>query len=243
MGGVVNGPRALDLEISKTRQMAALEAAGIATPKTVLVAGKDMLIDAAHQHFAGNSLILKPNRGGKGLGVRLFHTGEALSAYLDSADYEKPVDGIHLLQQYVRASVPLITRAEFIGGRFLYAVEVDTSQGFELCPADSCAVDDAFCPAGEEGDGAPRAMFTIIADIDPALKRLYEGFLAANDIEVAGIEFIRDEGGTVYTYDVNTNTNYNPEAEARAGRSAMTALARFLGAELARISGRRDAAE
>ena len=197
-------------------------------------------------------MILKPNRGGKGLGVRLFHTAEALAAYLDSADYEPPVDGLHLLQQYVRAPIigpsgPLITRAEFIGGRFLYAVEVDTSEGFELCPADACAIEDAFCPVGPEGDGPPRAKFTIIDDIDPVsapgLKRRYEAFLAANDIEIAGIEFIRDAVGTLYTYDVNTNTNYNPEAEARAGRSAMTALARFLGAELAQVSQRRAAAE
>jgi hypothetical protein len=234
---IVNGPRALDLEISKTRQYAALEAAGIATPKTVLVAGKDMLIDAAHQHFSGNSLILKPNRGGKGLGVRLFHTEAAFAAYVEGADYEPPVDGLHLLQQYVRAPVPLVTRAEFIGGRFLYAVEVDTSEGFELCPADQCAIEDAFCPAGED----PRAKFTIVDDIESGLKQRYESFLAANDIEVAGIEFIRDAAGTVYTYDVNTNTNYNPEAEARAGRSAMTALARFLGAELAGVSQRAAA--
>ena len=241
---IVNGPRALDLEISKIRQMAALEAAGIATPKTVLVAGKDILIDAAHQHFHGNSLILKPNRGGKGLGVRLFHTAAALAAYAEGADYEPPVDGLHLLQQYVQSPVvgpngPLITRAEFIGGRFFYAVEVDTSEGFELCPADQCAIEDACCPAGEE----PRAKFTIIDDIEPRLKQRYEAFLAANDIEVAGIEFIRDAAGTLYTYDVNTNTNYNPEAEARAGRSAMTALARFLGAELARVPENRAAAE
>jgi len=241
---IVNGPRALDLEISKTRQYAALEAAGIRTPRTVLVAGEDQLVDAAHQYFAGDSLILKPNRGGKGLGVRLFHTTEALTAYVEGAEYEPPVDGLHLLQQYVRTPAtgpngPLITRAEFIGGRFLYAVEVDTSEGFELCPADQCAIDDAFCPVGE----APRAKFTIIADIDPGLKERYEAFLAANGIEVAGIEFIRDAAGTVYTYDVNTNTNYNPEAEARAGRSAMTALARFLGAELAALPGHQAAAE
>jgi len=251
---IVNGPRALDLEISKARQYAALEAAGIATPKTVLVAGRDHLVAAAQQHFGlgswGGSVILKPNRGGKGLGVRLFHTAKALAAYLDSADDEMPIDGLHLLQQYVRAPVPVITRAEFIDGHFLYAVEVDTSEGFELCPADACAIDDAFCPAGPEGPGverSPRAKFTIIDDIDPVsapgLKQRYETFLAANGIEVAGIEFIRDAAGTVYTYDVNTNTNYNPDAEARAGRSAMTVLARFLGAELAGVSQRQDAAE
>jgi hypothetical protein len=240
---IVNGPAALDLEISKTRQYAALETAGIATPKTVLVAGGEMLVDAAREHFGlglgGVPVILKPNRGGKGLGVRLFHTAEALASYVAGADYEPPVDGLHLLQQYVRAPAPLITRAEFIGGRFFYAVEVDTSEGFELCPADQCAIEDAFCPAGEE----PRAKFTIVADIDPGLKRRYESFLAANDIEIAGIEFIRDQDGTVYTYDVNTNTNYNPDAESRAGRSAMTALAGFLGTELATVSQQRAAAE
>jgi hypothetical protein len=109
------------------------------------------------------------------------------------------------------------------------AVEVDTSDGFELCPADACAVGDAFCPAGDE----PRTKFTIIDYIDPALRQSYEAFLAANAIGVAGIEFISDADGTVYTYDVNTNTNYNPAAEARAGRSGMAELARYLGSELA----------
>ena len=244
---VVNGPRALDLEISKARQYAALEAAGIRTPRTVLVAGKHRLVAAAREHFdlavGGDPVILKPNRGGKGLGVRLFHTPEALADYVQGPEYEPPVDGIQLLQQYVRAPAPLITRAEFVGGRFLYAVEVDTSDGFELCPADQCAVGDAFCPVGPEELDTPRAKFTIVDDIEAGLKRRYETFLAANGIEVAGIEFISDAAGTLYTYDVNTNTNYNPDAEARAGRSAMTALARFLGAELARIQGRAQAAE
>jgi hypothetical protein len=229
---IVNGPRALDLEISKVRQYAALGAAGIRTPRTVLVAGKDELLPAAARHFAGGPVILKPNRGGKGLGVRLFQIPAALAEYVRGPDYEPPVDGLHLLQEYIRAAAPFITRAEFVGGRFLYAVEVDTSGGFELCPADRCAVGDAFCPTGE----APRAKFTIVHDIDAVLKARYEAFLAQNGIEVAGIEFIRDAAGTAYTYDVNTNTNYNPDAEARAGRSAMCALARFLGGELERLS-------
>ncbi|HEX5320069.1 MAG TPA: alpha-L-glutamate ligase [Stellaceae bacterium] len=222
---IVNGPRALDMEISKARQYAALEAAGIRTPRTVLVAGEDRLVAAADRHFPGSPVILKPNRGGKGLGVRLFHTTEALGEYLAGPDYEAPADGIHLLQQYIRSPDALITRAEFVGGKFLYAVEVDTSEGFELCPADACQVGDAFCPVGEE----PRDKFTIVGGIDPARQARYEAFLAKNGIEVAGIEFIRDEDGGVYTYDVNTNTNYNPDAEAKAGRSAMRELARFLG--------------
>lgn len=236
---VINGSRALDLEISKARQYAALEAAGIRTPDTVLVAGKELLVAAARERFAAGAFILKPNRGGKGLGVRLFYTVEALSSYTEGLDYEPPVDGLHLLQEYIRARVPLITRAEFVGGRFLYAVEVDTSDGFELCPADACAIGDAACPASE----APRAKFTVVDDIDAGLKRRYEAFLAANGIDVAGIEFVTDSAGAVFTYDVNTNTNYNRDAEARAGRSAMNALASYLGAELKRVSRGSDAAD
>jgi hypothetical protein len=234
---VVNGPGALDLEISKARQYAALERYGIATPCTVLVAGRDHVCAAALRHFVGQPVILKPNRGGKGLGVQLFLSSDSLAAYLTSDAYEAPVDGLHLLQEYVRAPRPNITRAEFVGGRFLYAVEVDTSDGFELCPADVCAIGDANCPVGE----APqREKFTIIDGIPDPLRVRLERFLTATGVEVAGIEFIVDTEGRTLVYDVNTNTNYNPDAEARAGRtdtarSGPGAIAEFLGRELQRL--------
>ncbi len=234
---VVNGPGALDLEISKARQYAALEGHGIATPRTVLISGRERLVPAALRHFAGQPVILKPNRGGKGLGVQLFASSESLAAYVAGDTYEAPVDGLHLLQEYVRAARPFITRIEFVGGRFLYAVEVDTSDGFELCPADACAIGDANCPVGE----APRGeKFTILDGIPDALRVRLEHFLAATGVEVAGIEFITDIEGRTLVYDVNTNTNYNPDAEVRAGRTGTArsgpgAIAEFLGAELRRM--------
>jgi hypothetical protein len=233
---VVNGPGALDLEISKARQYAALESHGIATPRTVLVAGRDRVVAAAQRHFPGQPVILKPNRGGKGLGVQLFLSSDGLAAYTASDAYEPPVDGLQLLQEYVRAPHPFITRAEFVGGRFLYAVEVDTSEGFELCPADVCAVGDANCPVGE----APRDKFTIVDGIPDTLRVRLERFLLASGVEVAGIEFITDTEGRTLVYDVNTNTNYNPDAEARSGRTGTArsgpgAIAEFLSGELSRL--------
>src|SRR5262249_1947979 len=107
---VVNGPGALDLEISKVRQYAGLESHGIATPRTVLVAGRTQISAAATQYFGNQPVILKPNRGGKGLGVQLFSSSDDLAAYVNSDRYEPPVDGLYLLQEYIRAPCPVITR-------------------------------------------------------------------------------------------------------------------------------------
>lgn len=224
---VVNNSRAVQLEVNKAAQYAALNSFGIRTPRTIAVAGRACVPEAVSA-FAPGPVILKPNRGGKGHGVHLFDTVDALRSHVASDAYEEPVDGVVLLQEYVRAPEPFITRVEFIGGRFHYAVRVDTSDGFDLCPADACRQGDAACPVGEET--AP--LFTIHDDVNPSLVKSYQEFLAANGIEVAGVEFIVDETGRIYTYDVNTNTNYNADAEAQANRSGMGELARFLGAEL-----------
>jgi len=229
---VVNDSRALRLEISKVAQYEALAAHGLRTPDTLAVVGHERIADAAGA--LGYPLILKHNRGGKGLGVRLFLGPEALAEHLASADFEEPIDGITLVQRYVEAPAPFITRLEFVGGRFLYAVRVDTSEGFELCPADACSVEaaaigDAACPAV-----APAHKFEIVPDYAnpdiPALER----FLAANGVGNAGVEVIEDGNGARFVYDVNTNTNYNPEAEARAGLFGMRAIARHLDGLLAR---------
>ena len=229
---VVNGSRALQLEINKIAQYAALASFGIRTPRTLAAVGTDAIVEAARA--MKGSFITKHNRAGKGLGVRLFHDAQALENYVRSPVFENSVDGVTLVQEYIRAPQPFITRVEFIGGKFLYAVRVDTTLGFELCPADVCEVGDAMCPVGEQPSAqAPR--FEIVQGFRSPLIERYQRFLAANDIEVAGVEFIVDAQGEAYTYDVNTNTNYNSAAEDRAGIHGMDSVAAFLGAELAKL--------
>ena len=232
---VINDTRALRLEISKVAQYTALSNYGIRTPRTIAAVGRERILEAARK--MPGSFITKHNRAGKGLGVRLFHDVAALEGYVASAEFEDSVDGITLIQEYIRGPEPFITRVEFVGGRFLYAVRVDTSLGFELCPADVCQVGDTFCPVGEAPTpAAPR--FRILPDFRHPIVERYQRFLADHGTGVAGIEFIEDAAGELYTYDVNTNTNYNPEAEAAAGKSGMRAIAGYLGEELGRLERR-----
>lgn len=229
---VFNGTSALRLEVSKVAQYLALAGHGIRTPRTVAAVGKEQLLKAASA-FEGKSFITKHNRAGKGLGVQLFHSLQGLESYVHGPDFDAPVDGITLIQEYIKAPEPFITRCEFVGGKFVYAVQVDTSEGFELCPADACQIGDLFCPVGEEVPAKPK--FQIVQGFQDPIIEKYEGFLAANGIQVAGIEFIRNQDGEIFTYDINTNTNYNSDAEAAAGIYGMLEVAKFLGRELANI--------
>ncbi len=231
---IVNNGRALQLEVSKIAQYAALAGYGVHTPRTAAAVGRRQVVDAARK-FSG-SFITKHNRAGRGLGVRLFHHIDALERYVGSDAFEDSIDGITLVQEYIRAPEPTITRVEFVGGKFLYAVRVDTTLGFELCPADACQVGDAFCPVGETAPSPAAPRFRIVRDFRHPIIERYRRFIADNGIGIAGIEFIVDATGELYTYDVNTNTNYNSAAETEAGIFGMRAIARFLGGELKKIA-------
>ncbi|PLR97640.1 ATP-grasp domain-containing protein [Bacillus sp. T33-2] len=226
---VFNGSRPLELEISKVKQYLELNKHGVKTPQTIAAVGTAQILDAARE-FDGKPFITKHNRAGKGLGVQLFYSVEALKEYVEGPDFEEPVDGITLIQEYIQSPESYITRCEFVGGKFVYAVKVDTSEGFELCPADACQIGDLFCPVGEEVEEKPK--FQVIEGFSDPILEKYEKVLQANNIHVAGIEFIRNADGEIFTYDINTNTNYNSDAEAKAGKYGMLELAKFLGEKL-----------
>lgn len=226
---VLNGSNALRLELSKVKQYTQLEKYGIRVPKTVAAVGKEQILEAA-KSLNTVPFITKHNRAGKGLGVQLFYSLEALQQHLDNPAFEESVDGITLVQQYVKSPDQSITRVEFVGGEYVYSVRVDTSEGFELCPADACQIGDIFCPVGEEPKDQMK--FRIVENSRKELIEKYQQFLKGNGIDVAGIEFIVDEDGTVYTYDVNTNTNYNSDAEEEARIFGMLELAKLLEREL-----------
>jgi hypothetical protein len=233
---VVNGRRALELEVSKVAQLTELRAAGFDVPRTLAVAGATDLPAAARKLPV--PFISKHNQGGKGLGVRLFASHDEFSAYAESPGYQAPVDGITLLQEYLPAAQPFITRVEIVGGAFVYAITADTARGgFELCPADACAADVA-APGVSQPD-APPGLFALREGFDHPIIDRYLNFARTHGVEIAGFEFIETTDGRMVTYDVNTTTNYNADIEAAAPRPALPAVAAFLGRLLAEGSASR----
>jgi len=207
------------------KQYKELEKFNIRYPKTFSAKEKSEIIKKS-KNF-NKPFITKHNRGGRGLGVKYFENSLELEKYVESEDFENSIDKITLLQEYIFSEKKLITRVEFVKGKFLYAVQVDTSDGFQLCPADACNIEEKFCPTNPDGK-----KFMIINNYkNPEIDK-YEKLLKSNNIEIAGIEYIVDKNGLHYTYDINTNTNYNSVAEEKSKIKGMDSIASFLKNEL-----------
>jgi hypothetical protein len=233
---VINNSRALSLEISKSLQYKELESFGIKTPRTIYCSNKESILKSANVFT--KPFITKHNRGGKGLGVKLFNNKKELDSYVSNKDFEPSIDGITLLQDYIDANPKVIKRVEFVNSKFLYTVEVDASEGFELCPA--CPEDQINIPQQQiAGEFCPTTgnKFKIIENYKRnSLIEKYEKFISSNGIEIAGIEYVTDKNGEIFTYDVNTNTNYNSQAERNSEIKGMRSIANFLKKEFLLLS-------
>jgi glutathione synthase/RimK-type ligase-like ATP-grasp enzyme len=244
---IINDQRALSLELSKVKQYVELTKNGIRVPRTAFVGSAtsinskgstttkekfiEILKQTARDNFFNQTtqtwipFVSKHNRAGKGLGVHLFTDDtqlekqfENLSNNNNNDDEEFSVDGIYLLQEYIKSPKQVINRAEFIGYKLMYVIEVDTNQGFQLCPSDACrkAADDKLVKQSTDeikhGFNI-RSNDTFTNNEKKVIEQL-ENFLRERKIEVAGIEWV-DDGTNIYVYDVNCNTNYNVAAETR----------------------------
>ena len=236
---VINGTNVLKIEFSKVLQQLLLKQSGFKTPKTIVAVGINKIKEAA-SNLNVYPMIIKPNQGGKGFGVKLINTMNELDKMLEDNLVNSSKDDTWLLQEKISTNEEFITRMEFIGGNFIYSLKVFSKNSFELCPADACEVDlGQFCPVDETNDiNNSQPSFFIDDEPDKNLAKQLTIFLKKHQIEVAGVEFIRNKDGVPIFYDINTNTNYNLNAErqSKVNKIGMEEIALFLKSELNKIS-------
>lgn len=73
---IINGLKAFELEMNKSKQIMELNNFGIRVPKTVCCVGKDALLRAFEQFSPKQKIIVKPNQGGMGQSVHVFDAPE-----------------------------------------------------------------------------------------------------------------------------------------------------------------------
>jgi len=227
---VVNGTRAFLTEISKARQLALLDSLGLAFPRARVIHEPRQAPAAARGlEFP---IVVKPNIGGSGAGVRRFDTLEALQAAVDDRTLDLGLDHTALVQEFLPARDARIVRVETLGGRFLYGIRVYTSgESFDLCPADICRgldgseLERAACPVDAPKTGLRVEGYTPPAEIVAEVEHI----VAAAGIDIGGIEYLIDDrtGRHVY-YDINALSNFVADAVNVVGFDPFERLVDYL---------------
>ena len=194
---VLNGADVLAIDSSKARQMSLIAALGFATPVTRVVHRAADLVPASRG--MPWPLLVKANIGGSGAGIVRYSSEAELAASVRDGTVPYSVDKVLLLQDYAPARRGAITRIETLGGRFLYAIEVESGgDNFDLCPADACIA--------QPGRAAIR-MAAVTPDA--ALVDAAERIAQAVGLDVGGIELlIDDRDGSPRFYDINALSNF-----------------------------------
>jgi glutathione synthase/RimK-type ligase-like ATP-grasp enzyme len=236
---VVNGSRVFTHEISKSRQLTALETLGIAYPSARAI--NNPAVAVAASRGLRFPLIVKANVGGSGAGITRFDTEAELAAAVAGDSLNLGIDGTALVQELAPLRGGHIVRVEVLGSAFLYAIRVFPSPGsFDLCPADACQTNDGrelirnACAIDAPKNGLRVEAYTpapeIIADIERIARHV--------GLDVGGIEYlIDDRDGRRYVYDINALSNFVADARNVIGFDPFERLVDYLAARLAHGPG------
>ncbi len=194
---VLNGAEVIAVDSSKARQLSLISRLGYAVPETKVVHRREDLPAAARTMRW--PLLVKANIGGSGAGIVRYSSEEELAASIADSSVPGSVDSVLLVQDYAPARGGAITRVETLGGKFLYAIEVESGgDSFDLCPADACVA--------QPGRSAVR----MTAVTPPAeLVQASERIARAAGLDVGGVEYlIDDRDGSARFYDINALSNF-----------------------------------
>lgn len=230
---VVNGSRAFTHETSKALQLALLERLGLPYPKARVINHPSQAVSAAEQ--VGYPLIVKPNIGGSGAGIKRFTSRNGLQAAVDEGSLLFGIDNTALIQECFTARDGVITRVEVLGGKHLYAIQIHiTGETFDLCPADICKntkgeeLTRIACPVDAPKTGMSVEVYNAPRQVIDDVERI----MREAGIEVGGVEYVIDDrtGRQLY-YDINALSNFVADPVRMLGFNPYGRLADFLIAE------------
>lgn len=237
---VINGQSAWRTEISKAYQLTLLEELGLPYPRARVIHHPSQAPAAARG--LRWPIVVKPNIGGSGAGIRRFDTPDGLERAAGAGTLDLGLDSTALVQECVPAADGRIVRVEVLNGRYLYAIRIYTpGDSFNLCPADVCqSVDGAELARPACAVDAPKNNLRVEGYTPPPeIIRAVERIMAASGIELGGVEYMIDaRDNRPYFYDINALSNFVADAPRIVGFDPFARLADWLEEELAIAAGR-----
>ena len=235
---VINGFKAFASELSKAGQLVLMDKLNIPYPKARVIHRAAQ----AEEAVVGLRwpIVVKPNIGGSGAGVKRFDGLSQLQAAI-AQDPGTPdalqfgLDSTALVQEFIPAEGAHIVRVEVLNGKYLYAIKVHiTGETFDLCPADICRTTTGTDLArGACAIDAPKSGITVEAHTPPADAIAdVELLMRHSGIDIGGIEYITDSrDGQRYYYDTNALSNFVADGPNVLGFDPFAKLADWLESE------------
>jgi hypothetical protein len=227
---VVNGADVYALELSKALQLDLLEELGLPYPRARVI--NDPAQAPAVAAALRSPVLVKANVGGSGAGIVRYEAAATLTEAVARGQVALGVDGTALVQECAPLRDGHITRVETLGGRYLYAINVDPASGsFDLCPADACqTMDGVELVRGACAVDAPRTGLRVEGTRPPAeIIAQVEHIARAARLDVGGIEYlIDDRDGRHYFYDINALSNFVADAPNVVGLDPWVPLVDYL---------------
>ncbi len=243
---VINGLRAFRNELSKASQMTLLQKLGLGYPKT-RVLHRAAQVKAAVEGLRW-PIVVKPNIGGSGAGVRKFTNMDDLrAAAAVPGELAFGMDSTALVQEFIPARGQEIVRVEVLNGKFLYAIKIHiTGETFDLCPLDICKAPDGSSVNVQQSAEMQAAMCVTEAkkgltveghDLPLAIQREVEAIMSEAGVELGGVEYmIDDRDGSRVFYDINALSNFVADGTGTVGFDPFARLADWLEAEQAKVN-------
>jgi hypothetical protein len=227
---VVNGYEAYVTETSKALQLALLRDLGLPAPRARVINHASQAAEAAEGlRFP---VVVKPNIGGSGAGVRRFESPRELAAAAEGGQLDLGIDQTAVVQEYIPADEQRMVRVEVLDGRYLYAIRIYTpGDSFNLCPADVCqTVGGAELARSACAVDAPKNNLRVEGYTPPPeVVAQVERIMQAAGIDVGGVEYMIDaRDGALYYYDVNALSNFVADAPRVVGFDPFARLVDYL---------------
>lgn len=226
---IINGSHTVLLETSKAQQAAILRKLAIPTPKTFVTNDLTKILNAAQELTF--PIVLKPNCGGSGLGIRKYHSYREFKNDVKIGEIKAPGNQVLLLQEFIQPKDGYIVRVETIGGKVAYTMKVFTKDTFNLCPSDACDLIRTEKTENEIGYcvATPNDLvrFELHANLAETIKNAIETLVREAGLECAGIEYTIDKNGDWFVYDINALSILRSSFKAEYGIDGWAMLADY----------------
>ena len=222
---IINGAMSHGIGASKVMQNGVFAQLGLRHPRGIAIYRAEDALAAAEE--IGFPVIIKPNVGGSGAGIGLYHNLQELEQAVRLKSLDLGVDRTGLVQEYIESD-GYVYRVEMLGGAMFYSIRQKIQQGsFNYCAADGCSLDANVQTEGSQDsiddfdfcaiDGAEKIeVFAPPKEVVKAVSSVIE----LSGADLGGVEyFVEKKSGAFCYYDFNPYSNFVSNGEQLLGFS------------------------